>query len=193
MAAANAVDPEPKITKSNLCDEGMNHRRDHTSGIRHPDAGTASKIPHAIATQAKKWKAVLMFGTQPSLTVEDRGRSFSTRTTLRPCGSRRTTENCWACCIVKMCSAHSLRASNPRACIELMCGVGMRTQRFDLVILGSGSTAFAAAIRAVELGQFFGRLGTRVTTVNYEPETSGSGSSIRRSDLSPRRFARFWI
>jgi hypothetical protein len=76
MAAANAVDPEPKITKSNLCDEGMNHRRDHTSGIWHPDAGTASKIPHAIATQAKKWKAVLMFGTQPSLTMEDRGRSF---------------------------------------------------------------------------------------------------------------------
>ncbi len=29
----------------------------------------------------------------------------------------------------------------------------METQRFDFVILGSGSTAFAAAIRAVELGK----------------------------------------
>src|SRR5438477_10725734 len=29
----------------------------------------------------------------------------------------------------------------------------MKTRRFDLVILGSGSTAFAAAIRAAELGK----------------------------------------
>jgi pyruvate/2-oxoglutarate dehydrogenase complex dihydrolipoamide dehydrogenase (E3) component len=29
----------------------------------------------------------------------------------------------------------------------------MQTQKFDLVILGSGSTAFAAAIRATELGK----------------------------------------
>jgi mercuric reductase len=29
----------------------------------------------------------------------------------------------------------------------------MQTQKFDLVILGSGSTAFAAAIRAAELGK----------------------------------------
>jgi mercuric reductase len=29
----------------------------------------------------------------------------------------------------------------------------MEMQRFDFLILGSGSTAFAAAIRAVELGK----------------------------------------
>jgi recombinase/pyridine nucleotide-disulfide oxidoreductase len=57
-----------------------------------------------------------------------------------------------------MCSAQSLRSRNRLACIELPSGgveadTEIRLGHFDLVILGSGSTAFAAAIRAAELGK----------------------------------------
>src|SRR5712692_1363 len=38
-------------------------------------------------------------------------------------------------------------------CLKLLSGGVMQTEKFDLVILGSGSTAFAAAIRAAELGK----------------------------------------
>ena len=37
--------------------------------------------------------------------------------------------------------------------VSLKIGCNMETRRFDFVVLGSGSTAFAAAIRAAELGK----------------------------------------
>jgi len=43
----------------------------------------------------------------------------------------------------------------------------VKTAKFDLVILGSGSTAFAAALRAQELGK------TAVMTEKYERLTRG--------------------
>jgi mercuric reductase len=55
----------------------------------------------------------------------------------------------------------------------------VETRHFDLVILGSGSTAFAAAIRSAELGKAAGR--------NHDPDSHAAcrGPSERRGHIVP--------